>query len=107
MTPEKFNEKLGLRLRELRRLSRLTQDDLAKKTGLSRASIANMETGRQAMSAYQAYEIATALQLKSMDELYELRSGTHDTDADVIFRSPDLEERQARHFTAFMARSVR
>ena len=107
MNAEKFNQQLGLKLRELRSLSQFTQDELAAKTGLSRASIANMETGRQAMSAYQAYEIATALELPNMDALYDFQGHGNLSSNSEIFRSPGLEEPQYRQVTGFMTRSIR
>ena len=103
---ETFNQTLGQSLRELRVENRLTQDGLAKLTGLSRASIANMETGRQAISAYQAYQIATALQLESVDTLYPIILDDAEDETMKIFHSPNLNEAQLKQLKAFMAQPV-
>lgn len=102
MDQEKFNQTLGETLRNHRTLLRLTQTDLGKKTGISRASIANMETGRQSMSAYQAYHIAAALGLSSVDRLI---SPERDDRAE-IFRPPELGNKTVEHLSDFFSRSV-
>ena len=54
---------------------RVTQSELAKAIGVSRASVANFEAGRQRVSLEKLYAIAEALQcepaelLPSLDEL--------------------------------------
>ena len=73
-------------------VARLTQDALASNIGVSRATIANMETGRQAMSAYQLVRIARALNLPSLDDLFDSRSGASDDVDAVLFRPPKIAE---------------
>ena len=84
----------------------MTQDELAKLTGMSRASIANMETGRQAMSAYQSYLIATAFQLRNLNALFPVPE--IDTEgADVkLSGSSELNDTQRRQVEALIARST-
>lgn len=54
MNAESFNRELGLAIKRLREKNRMTQQNLSDQTGLSRATIANIEAGRQALSAYMA-----------------------------------------------------
>lgn len=54
---------LGLRLRRIREASRLTQDALAERIGLSRTSIANIEQGRQRIQVHTLYALAGALRV--------------------------------------------
>lgn len=60
---------LGTRIRELRRGLRQTQDQLAKQIGVSRASLANIEAGRQQLLVHHLFALASALQLDSPAQL--------------------------------------
>jgi DNA-binding XRE family transcriptional regulator len=51
----------GRRVRLGRSKSQLTQDMLAHQIGLSRTSVTNIESGRQAVLLHQVYDIARAL----------------------------------------------
>ena len=77
MDQDTFNATIGKNLRRFRMAARLTQDEVASNIGVSRATIANMETGRQAMSAYQLVRIARALNLPSLDDLFDSRLGAN------------------------------
>ena len=99
-----FNRKIGENLQRLRRVARLTQDALASSIGVSRATIANMETGRQAMSTYQLVCIANALNLPSPDGLLESRAGESDDGDSVLFRPPEIGERARTQITRFVSR---
>ena len=58
---------LGREVRTRREQLRLTQADLSAKVGLSRASIANIEGGRQAVLLHQFLALAEALATPPMD----------------------------------------
>ena len=60
---------LGIRIRELRKSFRQTQDQLAKQVGISRASLANIEAGRQQVLVHHLFALASALQLDSPAQL--------------------------------------
>ena len=47
----------------------LTQAVVAQRMGLTRASIANIETGRQKMPVHHIYSLANALELQSVYDL--------------------------------------
>lgn len=62
---EAFGRAVALRRKELD----LTQADLAGRIGMSRASIANIESGRQNVLLHHAYRLAEALDLPSIAAL--------------------------------------
>lgn len=56
------------RLRELRKINGLTQDQLSRKSGVHRTSIARYETGRNGMSEKNLIRISDALNVP-VDEI--------------------------------------
>ncbi len=60
---------LGSRAATRRKQLKLKQEDVAKQIGLSRASVANLETGRQKILLHHVYKLAAALELRSIMEL--------------------------------------
>jgi transcriptional regulator with XRE-family HTH domain len=68
------NEAFGLRLSRMRRERRVSQSELGRRIGRSRATIANLENGNQGVLLQYVYAIAVAL------------------DADVIEFLPDIHE---------------
>jgi DNA-binding XRE family transcriptional regulator len=62
-------KQLGLAVARRRKDLALTQADIAHEIGLTRASLANIETGRQKVLLHQAYSLAKALKFESLTEL--------------------------------------
>lgn len=58
---EPVYQAIGARVRMLRDTLGIQQEDLAKRTGWSRGSIANIETGRQRILLHDAVVLAEAL----------------------------------------------
>lgn len=58
---ELFNHRMGMKIRALRLDAGLVQAQLARMSGLSRASITNIEAGAQAPPPYRLALIAQAL----------------------------------------------
>ncbi|MGR3179905.1 MAG: helix-turn-helix domain-containing protein [Candidatus Anammoxibacter sp.] len=54
-------EHLGFVVRDTRKLQSITQEQLATRIGVSRATIANIELGRQNVNAEQIILLSTAL----------------------------------------------
>jgi len=52
-----------------RRKLDLTQAELAAKVGMSRASVANIESGRQNVLLHHVYSLASALELSKVSDL--------------------------------------
>lgn len=55
------NGSLGMSIRAMRRMKKMTQGELAKRTGLSASSITGIETGRQIVTQANLNAIADAL----------------------------------------------
>ena len=62
------------RLRELRKINGLTQDQLSRKSGVHRTSIARYETGRNGMSEKNLIRISDALNVPVDEILKEGRA---------------------------------
>jgi DNA-binding XRE family transcriptional regulator len=75
---EAFGRAVALRRAKLD----MTQAQLAGRFGLSRASIANIEAGRQNVLLHHACDIAATLRLEHVDDLMPVvpRSGVEDQD---------------------------
>jgi transcriptional regulator with XRE-family HTH domain len=71
----------------------LTQADVAKKVGLSRASVANIECGRQKVLLHHVYLLAQALNLPSIMSLIPNTLLRADTGLDVAFSDDDISDK--------------
>ena len=69
--PEAIYKLLGERLAHLRGERAVSQEDLATFAGLTRASIANIEKGRQRVFLHQLYHFANYLNVELDDLLPE------------------------------------
>lgn len=69
MRPEPVYKTIGAIIRGRRRRLEWAQETLAARLGISRATLANIETGRQRVLVHQLYALAEALQLKPSDLL--------------------------------------
>ncbi|MYA60099.1 MAG: helix-turn-helix domain-containing protein [Chloroflexi bacterium] len=69
MHPPPVYSIIGSRIRTRRRQMKLTQERLSRQLGISRASLANIETGRQQILVHQIYNLATQLELDITDLL--------------------------------------
>jgi transcriptional regulator with XRE-family HTH domain len=59
-TIEPVYRSIGAKIEQLRTTLGWTQDDLAKKVGLARGSVANIETGRQRILLHDVERFSTA-----------------------------------------------
>jgi transcriptional regulator with XRE-family HTH domain len=64
-----FYENLGKQIRARRRARSMDQAALARRIGLSRSSVTNIEQGRQNLSLHMFYAIADALNLHPQELL--------------------------------------
>ena len=69
MHPPPVYSIIGSRIRTRRRQMELTQERLSRQLGISRASLANIETGRQQILVHQIYNLAAQLELDITDLL--------------------------------------
>ena len=63
MKQEAIYGSVGERIRTRRKKLGMTQEQLAQKLEISRASLANIETGRQSILLHNLYSIAKAIEL--------------------------------------------
>jgi transcriptional regulator with XRE-family HTH domain len=68
-----FYDEFGRRVREARERAELTQAELARRAGMSRSSLANVEAGRHRILAHQVVDLADALGMP-VDQLLPSRS---------------------------------
>lgn len=73
MRQEDLYKAVGQRIRRIREERRLTQAELAELVSLTRASITNIEQGRQKLLLHTLYDIAAVLTVKPSDLLPEGR----------------------------------
>ncbi len=85
---------LGEAVATRRKAMRLTQAQVATKVGISRASIANIESGRQKVLLHQVYLLAEALQLPSIMSLLPKSLLRGEGDLAVPISRDDISERQ-------------
>jgi transcriptional regulator with XRE-family HTH domain len=74
MNPDRIYHQIGIVIRSRRKQLSMTQQQLAAHLGISRASLANIEVGRQKVFVHHLYALAGALQLKPY-ELLPLPTG--------------------------------
>ena len=60
---------IGQNLAARRRQLVKTQAEIARRAGMSRPSLANVESGRQSLTLHQYYQLAAALDLKDARDL--------------------------------------
>ena len=105
MDADQIYENLGKRIRDLRKSLRQTQEQLAQQVGISRASLANIEAGRQQVLVHHLFGIAAALLLDSPALLLlppHARSRTDGAVAPLPLTGEGLTEKQRREVLSLM-----
>lgn len=100
MNPESIYPEIGERIRVRRRANRLRQHELADRVGMSRASLANMEVGRQKILVHQLYAIAVALGLSPADLIPAAPAPTR---ADDLPLPQDLKPQQREQIARLLS----
>ncbi len=88
--------------RRRRHVPYLTQADVAAKIGLTRASLANIETGRQKVMLHHVYRILEALKLKSILDLLPARFVFAESAEPVNFAGSAVSENQKIQLEQFI-----
>ncbi|MFD9461156.1 helix-turn-helix domain-containing protein [Streptomyces sp. NPDC060027] len=96
-----FNAEIGRRVRAARVQTKLTQELLARKTGLTRGSITNIESGTQAPPPYRLVRLASALGVKPAELLPGLDEPGHAAElpeylADTVASLASAADRRVR-----------
>jgi transcriptional regulator with XRE-family HTH domain len=100
----KLYRDLGEMVSRRREALGLTQKDLAVEVGLSRASIANIETGRQKVMLHQIFNLASALQLSAADLLPQVNVSS--VRPSTLKLPDDLSTEQKRRISQFYESAV-
>jgi transcriptional regulator with XRE-family HTH domain len=69
-----FGRAVSIRRRKLK----LTQATLASRVGMSRASVANIESGRQSVLLHHVYGLAEALEIAKVSDLLPAKTSTRE-----------------------------
>src|SRR5690348_7091597 len=86
-----FGKAVALRRDELD----LTQAELARQVGISRASIANIEKGRQNVLLHHVYDLADALKMTKVGDLLPVRPRATSAPAFAVTGTDDISPRAA------------
>lgn len=78
---------IGIRIRTRRKELEKTQDDIAKKIGLKRSSLANIERGNQRILIHQLYAIASELKVELNTLLPEKMDKRKETEINIPFET--------------------
>ena len=83
----------------------MTQEQLAKRVGISRASLANIEAGRQQVLVHHLFALASALDLESPVQLLltpRAQSRSDGATSDLPLADEGLTEKQRREVLSLM-----
>ena len=95
-------DRLGALIRSRRKKLLLTQHDLAARIGISRASLANIETGRQTVLVHHLYAFATALDLSPSDLLPPIAAKESSSDWSMLSLPDDLKVEQKKQIARLL-----
>lgn len=76
-------EVIGRNIKRFRELNKFSQTDLGEKIGLTRSSIANIETGRQKVQIDTLYQIAMVLYVEIEQLLPKVNEVISNKDEDI------------------------
>ena len=102
MTPEGIYRGVGRNIRRYRAGTHRTQAQLAAEIGISRASLANIEAGRQQVLLHHLYAIADALDLDSPSVLMPMPLSPDSDPAEVPLPTEGLSETQRQEVLRLM-----
>ncbi len=105
MDADQIYKILGKRIRDLRKGLGRTQDQLAKQVGISRASLANIEGGRQQVLVHHLVGLAAALDLDTPAQLLlppQAVAGGDGTSGPLPLSGEGLTEKQRREVLRLM-----
>jgi transcriptional regulator with XRE-family HTH domain len=103
VSEKELYRRLGRAVAERRAELGLTQGQIAAQLGLSRASVANLENGRQRIMVHQLYALANALKFKSILDLVPPTWSFAMSLPEVKVSGPPLSPRQQSSVEALLA----
>lgn len=97
---------VGAGLAARRKKLRLKQAEVADQIGLTRASLANIESGRQKLMLHQVYKLATALKVDSIMELVPASFSFEQASGPVRLVGSELNDVQKAQIEQFVRRKA-
>jgi transcriptional regulator with XRE-family HTH domain len=91
--PNPINAAFGAAVAKRRDELGMTQAELSGHTGLSRASIASIEKGRQNVLLHHVYDLAQALRLRHVGDLLPARPHSRQRQVEDKAQRPEIEVR--------------
>ena len=105
MDAGRIYQDLGKRIKDLRKGLGRSQDRIAKQVGISRASLANIEAGRQQVLVHHLFGLAGALELESPAALLlkpNAKLQKSRSPSDLPLSGEGLTEKQRREIFSLM-----
>jgi len=107
MSDEAIYKAFGRAVATRRKKLGLTQAKLAGRVGMSRASIANIESGRQNVLLHHVYTLASALEFAKVSDLLPTQpKPTTQEDFDVILSGDTITARGKAQITDLIASAL-
>lgn len=85
---------------------RLKQAEVADQIGLTRASLANIESGRQKLMLHQIYRLATALKVASITDLVPPNYSFEQASGPLRLVGSDLNDLQKAQIEQYVRRKA-
>ncbi|WP_315729214.1 MULTISPECIES: helix-turn-helix transcriptional regulator [unclassified Bradyrhizobium] len=96
---------VGARLAAQRKKLRLKQSEVADRIGLKRASLANIERGRQKLMLHQIYKLAAALEVESITDLVPSNFSLEQASGPLMIEGSDVSEAQRAQIEQYIRRT--
>lgn len=95
---------VGAALAAKRKALRLKQSEVADQIGLTRASLANIERGRQKIMLHQIYRLASALKVGSIIDLVPSNFSFEQASGPLMIEGSDVSDAQRAQIEQYVRR---
>jgi transcriptional regulator with XRE-family HTH domain len=102
---DEIYHELGRRIAARRSFLRITQAEVGERMGVSRASVANIEAGRQKLQVHQLYAIARALGFGDLSDILPTKVPALDGDS-LLSDREDVSAVQRAQFESLVRNAV-
>ena len=105
MDDRQFYQELGRRIATRRGRLGITQAEVGERLGVSRASVANIEAGRQKLYVHQLYALARALRVPDLSGILPIAVPADD-DTALVGKLPDVSSVQHAQIESLLRNAV-
>jgi transcriptional regulator with XRE-family HTH domain len=106
MAEEAIYKAFGRAVATRRRKLELTQAELAARVGMSRASVANIESGRQSVLLHHVYGLAEALKIAKISDLLPAKPSNRENTDMIILSDEEVTPRAKAQITDLIANAL-